>query len=89
MARFSAIITLSLLALTAYAQPGPDVRVLSEDARSIVIEFVPVFSTGTVVADDGKDYVRFGFQNSLIQPGEQGSPILPYRAVLIHLPARQ
>jgi len=89
MARFSAIITLSLLALTAYAQPGPDVRVLSEDARSIVIEFVPVFSTGTVVADDGKDYVRFGFQNSLIQPGEQGSPILLYRAVLIHLPARQ
>ena len=89
MTRFSLLIVLPLLAFTAYAQPGPDVRVVDEDARSIVIEFIPTFSTATVIANDGKDYVRFSFQHSLIQPGEQSSPIIPYRAMLIHLPTRQ
>ena len=89
MKRLCILIAFSLIALPAYAQPGPDVRILSEDARSIVIEFVPVFANGSVVADDGREYVRFRFQDAITERGEQGSPILPYRANLISLPSRQ
>ncbi len=89
MKRLCTLVTFSLLAGAAYAQPGPDVRILSEDARSLVIEFVPVFSSGAVLADNGRQYTRFRFQNAIAERGEQGSPILPYRATLINLPSRQ
>jgi len=84
------IIWLSLLvAHVAGAQPGPDVRVLSEDARSLVVEFTTSVSARQVPANDGRLYTRFDFLGAIPEPGNEGSPVVAYRAMLIHLPTRQ
>src|SRR5574337_1027793 len=42
--------------VTLYGQSGTDLRVLNEDSRSLVVEFVPVFVNKTVTGSDGVEY---------------------------------
>jgi len=89
MKRISTISAILLAAPFVWAQPGPDVRVLSEDARSLVIEFTASVSARQVVANDGRRYTRFDFRGAIPEPGKEGSPIVSYRAALVNLPTRQ
>jgi hypothetical protein len=89
MKRSSIIIAFLLFGSLARAQPGPDVRVVSEDARSLVVELTASVSTRQVLANDGRTYARFDFQGAIPEQGKEGSPYISYRALLIDLPARQ
>ncbi len=89
MKRTSIILAFLLVAPFAWAQPGPDVRVLSEDARSLVVEFTASVTSVQVLANDGRSYTRFDFRGAIPEPGREGSPLVSYRALLIQLPTRR
>lgn len=89
MKRIFIISVLLLAASFVWAQSGPDVRVLSEDARSLVVEFIASVSAGQVLANDGRTYTRFDFRGAITEPGKEGSPLVSYRAALVQLPTRQ
>lgn len=85
-------LTISLILLIGaglYAQPAPDLRVISENPTSIVIEFIPRYTHRVVAGDDGKKYTRFEFLGAAFDEGEPGSPLVPYRPAIVHLPSRQ
>ena len=82
------VLVLAAVSIRLFAQPASDLRVLSEDARSIVVEFHPVFSNAPS-ADQGNGYTEFRFQGSIIARGEQGSPLVPFRATALHLPSKE
>jgi len=84
--------TLSLLLLFTAglaAQPSKDIRVLSESATSIVIEFTPSFANRTVPGSDGKRYTLYDFRGSVADRGVPGSPLTPYLPAIIHMPSRR
>ncbi len=86
------ILTILILVLVvgrALAQPGPDLRVLSETPSSIVIEFTPSYNNRVVAGNDGRRYTRYDFRSSVTDPGQPGSPLIPYRSVLINMPSRR
>ena len=87
MKRFLAI-ALILISGTALGQPGGDLRVLSEDARSIVLEFRPSLTRDAIQGDDGRAYTRFQFAGALTLPGDAGSPMVSFRASPLVLPSR-
>ncbi|OGU18970.1 MAG: hypothetical protein A2059_00580 [Ignavibacteria bacterium GWA2_55_25] len=87
MKRFLAI-ALILISGTALGQPGGDLRVLSEDARSIVLEFRPSLTRDAIPGDDGRAYTRFQFAGALTLPGDAGSPMVSFRASPLVLPSR-
>jgi hypothetical protein len=78
-----------LLVSVAFAQPAKDLRVLSESAASIVIEFTPSFAHRVVPGSDGKRYTVFDFSGSVSDRGIPGSPLNPYRPVLLNMPSRR
>ncbi|MBI3789110.1 MAG: type IX secretion system sortase PorU, partial [Ignavibacteriales bacterium] len=73
--------------MTLYGQSGTDLRVLSEDSRSLVVEFVPLFVNKTVTGSDGVEYTQFNFQGAVIADGEPGSPMLQFRGGIVNLPS--
>lgn len=87
MRKFNCIALLISFCMASYGQSSTDLRVLSEDPRSLVVEFVPVFAHTPVSGTDGVTYTRFNFQGAVTAYGEQGSPMLPFRAGLINLPS--
>ncbi|MBI3585752.1 MAG: type IX secretion system sortase PorU [Ignavibacteriales bacterium] len=87
MRKINFLVLLIGFCATSYGQSGTDMRVLSEDSRSLVVEFVPVFTNAAVSGNDGVEYTRFNFQGAVTVYGEQGSPMLPFRAGLVNLPS--
>ncbi|HTY37500.1 MAG TPA: type IX secretion system sortase PorU [Bacteroidota bacterium] len=90
MRTFKSIVALliSLVGLTV-AQPSRDLRVLSETATSIVIEFVPAYTNRVVTGVSGKRYTLYDFNGSIVEQGAPGSPRLPYRPVTINMPTKR
>ena len=83
-------ILLSLLVVaSAGAQTPADLRVISETPNSIVIEFTPHYANSVVSGTDGVKYTRFEFQGAVFVPSEPGSPLVPFRPVLLQLPSRR
>ena len=89
MRPFSSIVLALLVVAGANAQTVADVRVLSETPNSIVIEFTPRYANRTVTGTDGVKYTRFEFHGAAFDPGESGSPLVPFRPVLLQLPSRR
>jgi hypothetical protein len=89
MRPFASIALLLLSVATVNAQTVADLRVLSETANSITIEFVPRFVNSVVTGTDGVKYTRFEFHGAAFVPSEPGSPLIPFRPVLLQLPSRQ
>lgn len=71
------------------AQTAPDLRVISENATSIVVEFTPRYVHRAVQASDGRKYTRYEFIGAAAESGPAGSPIISYKPVLLNLPSRQ
>ncbi|MGH2567944.1 MAG: hypothetical protein ACRDGA_06355, partial [Bacteroidota bacterium] len=72
-----------------YAQFGHDVRVIREDARSAVIEFVPNFLGTLPNEEQNQRDVRLNFFGALAEYSEPGDPLILYRAVNVMLPSRR
>ncbi len=89
MRPFPSIVLVLLIVASANAQTVADLRVLSETPNSIVIEFVPRYANTVVTGTDGVKYTRFEFHGAAFAPGEPGSPLVPFRPVLLQLPSRQ
>ncbi|MCX6142283.1 MAG: type IX secretion system sortase PorU [Ignavibacteriales bacterium] len=89
MRPFSSIVLGLLVVAGANAQTVADVRVLSEAPNSIVIELTPRYANTTVTGTDGVKYTRFEFHGAAFDPGEPGSPLVPFRPVLLQLPSRR
>ena len=87
--RFPFILLLLLVVANANAQTVTDVRVLSETPNSIVIEFTPRYANTVVTGTDGVKYTRFQFHGAAFDQGEAGSPLVPFRPVLLQLPSRR
>ena len=81
--------TLLLFFSAAFAQPARDLRVLSESATSIVIEFTPSFKQRVVPGNDGRRYTIYDFSGSAIDRGQPGSPLAPYRPLIITMPGKR
>jgi hypothetical protein len=88
MRPFPSILFALLIASGANAQVVADVRVLSETPNSIVIEFTPRYANTIVTGNDGVKYTRFEFHGAVFVQGEPGSPLVPFRPVLLQLPSR-
>lgn len=84
------LLTFFILCLggTALGQPADDVRIVSEDARSLVLEFRPSLGRDVIPGTDGQTFVRFLFAEAQNLPGEPGSPMISYRAMAVVLPSR-
>jgi hypothetical protein len=89
MRPFPFILLVLLVVASANAQTVSDVRVLSETQNSIVIEFAPRYANTVVTGADGVKYTRFEFRGAAFEPGEPGSPLVPFRPVLLQLPSRR
>ncbi|MCX6133452.1 MAG: type IX secretion system sortase PorU [Ignavibacteriales bacterium] len=83
------LLIILLLAVPASAQQAKDLRVLSETPTSIVVEFTPSFAHRVVPGSDGKRYTIYDFSGSVSDQGTPGSPLSPYRPVIINMPARR
>jgi hypothetical protein len=88
MRPFSSIVLVLLVVAGANAQTATDLRVLSESPNSIVIEFTPRYANTIVTGADGVKYTRFEFRGAAFDSGEPGSPLVPFRPVLLQLPSR-
>jgi hypothetical protein len=89
MRHFLTISLLLLMVASAGAQTAADLRVISETPNSIVIEFTPHYVNTVVNGTDGVKYTRYDFQGASFTPGEAGSPLVPFRPVLLQLPSRR
>ena len=89
MRPFSSIVLTLLIVASANAQTVADLRVLSETPNSIVIEFTPRYANTAVTGTDGVTYTLFQFHGAVFAPGEPGSPLVPFRPVLLQLPSRR
>ena len=85
------LLILSLMASVAglRAQTAPDLRVVSENSTSLVVEFTPKYIHRAVRASDGRKYTRYEFNGAATEPGPAGSPVVAYKPVLLNLPSRQ
>jgi hypothetical protein len=86
---FAFIVLSFLIVSSAGAQTAADLRVLNETPNSITIEFTPRYTNTAVTGTDGVTYTRFEFHGAVFVPGEPGSPLVPFRPVLLQLPSRQ
>lgn len=77
---------LLLFASTIRAQSASDIRIVSENSTSIVLEFIPQYQNRVISGADGKKYTRFAFHGEASENGEAGSPLTPYRPVLLNMP---
>jgi hypothetical protein len=89
MRLLTSISLLCLIAGSACAQTATDLRVLSETPNSIVLEFTPRYVNTVVSGSDGTKYTRFDFRGAAFVEGEAGSPLIPFRPVLLQLPSRR
>ena len=89
MRPFPSILLILLIVAGANAQTVADLRVLSETPNSIVIEFTPRYANTVVTGTDGVKYTRFEFHGAAFAPGEPGSPLVPFRPVLLQFPSRR
>lgn len=83
------LLTLALIVVgqQAFSRSGEDVRILREDARSIVLEFRPSFVREVVEPGGGVARTRFRFEGGLAAPLDPGSPLITYRALPLVLPS--
>ena len=89
MKRTLLISILMALVVGLRAQTAPDLRVISENSTSLVVEFTPKYVHQAVRSSDGKKYTRYGFIGAATESGPAGSPIVSYKPVLVNLPSRQ
>ncbi|HCA81761.1 MAG TPA: hypothetical protein DEP53_18685, partial [Bacteroidetes bacterium] len=61
MKRTLLISILMALVVGLRAQTAPDLRVISENSTSLVVEFTPKYVHQAVRSSDGKKYTRYGF----------------------------
>ena len=74
--------------LTSIAQPITDIRIVSEDQRSVVLEFTPHIQAEQVSGNQGTIFTRFRFFESQIAYDSTGRTDF-IRAVLLLLPSPQ
>ena len=89
MRPFTSIVLALLIVAGASAQTAQDLRVISESSHSIVIEYTPSYVNTVVTGTDGNKYTRYEFRGAAFDPGEPGSPLVPFRPVLLQLPSRR
>ena len=85
------IVTISLLfisTLPGIAQPMTDIRIVSEDQRSVVLEFTPHIQAEHVSGNQGTIFTRFRFFESQTAYDSTGRTDF-IRAVLLLLPSPQ
>ena len=85
------LLILSLLTSVAglRAQTAPDLRVISENSASLVVEFTPKYVHRTIQASDGRTYTKYEFLGAATEPAPAGSPSISYKPVLLKLPSQQ
>jgi hypothetical protein len=74
--------------LTGIAQPMTDIRIVSEDQHSVILEFTPHIQAEHVSGNQGTIFTRFRFFGSQITYGSTGRTDF-VRAVLLLLPSTQ
>ncbi len=83
--KFSLII-LSLFSASIFAQS--EVRIISSDRNSIIIEYSPVYTDTSSVNIENTDYIRISFKNGLVtEPEKWGIPAVPAASLNIGVPS--
>lgn len=81
------LLILSFVSATVAAQVPGDIRILSEDSRSLTIEFTPQFSTETLQATNGQTLRRIKFDGEIADNGKPGDAWIAYRGIPLQFPS--
>ena len=84
--RTLAIIFLVITSL-CFGQGRKDIRVVSENARSLTIEFVPSFATKILKDAEGQSFQTVAFSGEMAEELKPGEPVVPYRGVPLQFPS--
>jgi hypothetical protein len=85
---FSVVFLIFTGTLQSIAQPLPEIRIVSEDQRSVVLEFTPQIKTEQVLGNHGTVFTRFRFFGSQVEYDSIGMAIF-FRPVLMLLPSAE
>ena len=65
-----------------------DIKVISSDRNSLVIEYTPNYADSSVIPINNENYINVGLVNGYIQNSDQwGSPAIPVRLMNVGVPA--
>ncbi len=80
------LLVILLAVSAAFAQAPRDIRILSEDNRSLTLEFTPKIWTQTVKSADGTALSRIAFAGEIIDQNKAGAPWISYRGLPLQFP---
>jgi len=84
----SKFLIIFILILTIRALPQQDIKIISSDRSSIVIEFTPLYSDTSYVTINGEKYLRINFQYGYISyVNKAGEPAIPQQNINIGVPS--
>ena len=78
-----------LLMLSIQSFPQQDMKVLSSDRNSILIEFTPSYTDTLTVSINGQNYLKINFQYGYIPNASSnwGEPMIPQQIINVGVPA--
>jgi hypothetical protein len=86
MSRNSIIIFLFLILLVPVFPQ--DVKVISSDKSSIILEYLPDYKTPEVISINNKDYIKINiFSAGYNEASPAGSPLIPFKVLNIGVPS--
>ena len=78
---FFLIISVPLLA-------QPDIKIISSDRNSIVIDYTPSYIDSTAIKINNQDYIKYGLKFGFVpNPEKWGEPLIPVRSLNIGVPS--
>ena len=81
------IVFLLLLSVSLFPQQR-DIKVISSNRNSLVIEYTPNYADSSVVPINNENYIKVGLTNGYIQNSDQwGLPAVPVRVMNVGVPA--
>ena len=80
------VILVFFLSMSLY--PQSDIKVVSSDRNSLLIEFTPSYRDSTVIPINNENYINVGLVDGYVQNSDQwGAPAVPVRLINIGVPS--
>ena len=65
-----------------------DIKIISSDRNSIVIEYTPSYTDSATIKINNQDYIKYGLEFGLVPDGNKwGEPLIPVRSLNIGVPS--